>query len=491
MVKKKMKKVLAGLLATSVVMSMATVVYADDEPYTVTLVLKGSQQPDEERIEEKINEVLEKELNARLDLVVLPWASADQQMQLMLAGDEKIDMFYDDGTNAVRYMNSGQIIDMTDLVNTYGKNVKELYGDEVLQYNTVDGFMYGTPNQIERGSIPAVYMRKDLVEKYNIDTSAIHEPKDMEKVFETVQAGESDMTMLYSANEDSPVTRLFGGDNLSDGNFLGVLMDQENNTTIENFYATDWYKETTTMLHDWYNKGYISKDAGTDTENWRSVFKAGNLFSVFFNYHPGTLVEFESSTGHEFVIVPFRDYPIKNCQTYNNVNFSIAQNSENPEKTMEVLDYLYGSPELMNLLNWGEEGIDYVFEDEENGIITYPEGVTSDTVGYSLNLGWELPNQFIAYKWLGSDPQLWDKMEKFNDSAKTSKAVGFFFNNSEYENEIAALTNVVKQYSVALNSGSADPEVYIPQFLDALEQAGIDDVIAAKQEQFDAWLANK
>ncbi len=491
MVKKKMKKVLAGLLATSVVMSMATVVYADDEPYTVTLVLKGSQQPDEERIEEKINEVLEKELNARLDLVVLPWASADQQMQLMLAGDEKIDMFYDDGTNAVRYMNSGQIIDMTDLVNKYGKNVKELYGDEVLQYNTVDGFMYGTPNQIERGSIPAVYMRKDLVEKYNIDTSAIHEPKDMEKVFETVQAGEPDMTMLYSANEDSPVTRLFGGDNLSDGNFLGVLMDQENNTTIENFYATDWYKETTTMLHDWYNKGYISKDAGTDTENWRSVFKAGNLFSVFFNYHPGTPVEFESSTGHEFVIVPFRDYPIKNCQTYNNVNFSIAQNSENPEKTMEVLDYLYGSPELMNLLNWGEEGIDYVFEDEENGIITYPEGVTSDTVGYSLNLGWELPNQFIAYKWLGSDPQLWDKMEKFNDSAKTSKAVGFFFNNSEYENEIAALTNVVKQYSVALNSGSADPEVYIPQFLDALEQAGIDDVIAAKQEQFDAWLANK
>lgn len=274
MVKKKMKKVLAGLLATSVVMSMATVVYADDEPYTVTLVLKGSQQPDEERIEEKINEVLEKELNARLDLVVLPWASADQQMQLMLAGDEKIDMFYDDGTNAVRYMNSGQIIDMTDLVNKYGKNVKELYGDEVLQYNTVDGFMYGTPNQIERGSIPAVYMRKDLVEKYNIDTSAIHEPKDMEKVFETVQAGEPDMTMLYSANEDSPVTRLFGGDNLSDGNFLGVLMDQENNTTIENFYATDWYKETTTMLHDWYNKGYISKDAGTDTENWRSVFKA-------------------------------------------------------------------------------------------------------------------------------------------------------------------------------------------------------------------------
>lgn len=58
----------------------------------------------------------------------------------------------------------------------------------------------------------------------------------------------------------------------------------------------------------------------------------------------------------------------------------------------------------MNLLNWGEEGVDYVVEDEENGIINYPDGVTADNVGYSYNCGWELPNQFIAYKWDGSDP---------------------------------------------------------------------------------------
>ena len=58
----------------------------------------------------------------------------------------------------------------------------------------------------------------------------------------------------------------------------------------------------------------------------------------------------------------------------------------------------------MNLLNWGEEGTDYVVEDEENGIINYPDGVTADNAGYSFNCGWELPNQFIAYKWDGSDP---------------------------------------------------------------------------------------
>ena len=500
------KRILAAMLTMSMVMSMTACGNSEaggskdsaknsgngDEPYTVTMVLNGSTQPDEERIEQKINEILEPELNADLDIVVLPWASASQQLQLMLSGDEKIDVFYTQATNAVQYMNAGQIVDMSELIDKYGTNIKQIYGEDIAKINQIDGFVYGVPNQIERGSIPAVFMRKDLVEKYNIDTTQIKEPKDLESVFETVKAGEPDMTMLYSINDgDTPVTRLFRGDNLSDNNYLGVLMDQTNSTKLENFFATDWFKDTTTMLYNWYQKGYISQDAGTNTENWRTVCKAGNLFSLFFAYHPGTPVEFESSTGYEFEIVPFYNEPIINSSSYNGVTFSIAQNSENPEKTMEVLDYIYGSSEIMNLLNWGEQDKDYVIEDADNGVINFPEGITSDNAGYNLNLGWELPNQFIAYKWTGSDPKLWEKMEEFNGSAKSSKAVGFLFDSSNYSSEIAALSNIVKQYSGALYSGSGDPDELIPELLEALDDAGINEVIQAKQEQLDAFLAAK
>ena len=500
------KRILAAMLTLSMVVSMTACGNSEaagskdsaknngngDEPYTVTMVLNGSTQPDEERIEQKINEILEPELNANLDIVVLPWASASQQLQLMLSGDEKIDVFYTQATNAVQYMNAGQIIDMSELIDKYGTNIKQIYGEDIAKINQIEGFVYGVPNQIERGGIPAVFMRKDLVEKYNIDTTQIKEPKDLESVFETVKAGEPDMTMLYSINDgDTPVTRLFRGDNLSDNNYLGVLMDQTNSTKLENFFATDWFKDTTTMLYNWYQKGYISQDAGTNTENWRTVCKAGNLFSLFFAYHPGTPVEFESSTGYDFEIVPFYNEPIINSSSYNGVTFSIAQNSENPEKTMEVLDYIYGSSEIMNLLNWGEQDKDYVIEDDDNGIINFPEGITSDNAGYNLNLGWELPNQFIAYKWTGSDPQLWEKMEEFNSSAKSSKAVGFLFDSSNYSSEIAALSNIVKQYSGALYSGSGDPDELIPELLEALDDAGINEVIQAKQEQLDAFLAAK
>lgn len=501
------KRILAAMLTMSMVMSITACGNPEagdsktsvkksgdneDVPYTVTMVLTGSTQPDEERIEKKINEILKPELNAGIDIVMLPWASASQQLQLMLSGDEKIDVFYTQATSAVQYMNSGQIIDMSELIDKHGTNIKHIYGEDVAKINQIKDFVYGVPNQIERGSIPAVFMRKDLVQKYNIDTSQIKEPKDLESVFATVKTGEPDMTMLYSINDgDTPVTRLFRGDNLSDNNYLGVLMDQTNSTKLENFFATDWFKDTTTMLYNWYQKGYISQDAGTNTENWRTVCKAGNLFSLFFAYHPGTPVEFESSTGYEFEIVPFYNEPIINSSSYNGVIFSIAQNSENPEKTMEVLDYIYGSSEIMNLLNWGEQDKDYVLEDAENGIINYPEGITSDNAGYNLNLGWELPNQFIAYKWTGSDPKLWEKMEEFNGSAKSSKAVGFLFDNSNYSSEIAALSNVVKQYSGALYSGSGDPSELIPELLKALDDAGINEVIQAKQEQLDAFLAAK
>ena len=420
------KRILAAMLTLSMVVSMTACGNSEaggskdsaknngngDEPYTVTMVLNGSTQPDEERIEQKINEILEPELNANLDIVVLPWASASQQLQLMLSGDEKIDVFYTQATNAVQYMNAGQIVDMSELIDKYGTNIKQIYGEDIAKINQVEGFVYGVPNQIERGSIPAIFMRKDLVEKYNIDTTQIKEPKDLESVFETVKAGEPDMTMLYSSSEnDAPATRLFRGDTLSD------------------------------------------------------------------NY--------------DFEIVPFYNEPIINSSSYNGVTFSIAQNSENPEKTMEVLDYIYGSSEIMNLLNWGEQDKDYVIEDADNGIINFPEGITSDNAGYNLNLGWELPNQFIAYKWTGSDPQLWEKMEEFNGSAKSSKAVGFLFDSSNCSSEIAALSNIVKQYSGALYSGSGDPDELIPELLEALDDAGINEVIQAKQEQLDAFLAAK
>lgn len=461
-----------------------------DEPYTMTMVLTGTQQKEEERIEEKINEILLPAINMKLDLVVLPWGSSQQQLQLMLSGDEKIDCFYTSGDRAMQYMKSGQITDMKELVAEYGTNLKEIFGQEALDSLSVNGFMYGVPTQIERGSVPAVFMRKDLVEKYGIDLASIQKPEDMEAIFEVVKAGEPDMRMLFSnGSSDGPLYRLGTFDPLGDK--LGVLMNPTENTIVEDLYETQWYMDTSKMLYRWYQAGYINKDAATENESWISLFKAGKVFSMFGIHHPGTLSEIESSTGYEFEIVDFEELPIKQSISYSNIIFCLAQNSEDPAKAIQCLDYIYGSPEIMNLLNWGEENVDYVFADKEKGLITFPEGVTYENVGYSLNLGWELPNQFIGYLWEGTDPDVFKNIQAFNDTALESKALGFTYDSSGLDNQIAAVTNVFNQYAPSIGSGTVDPEEYIPKFIEDLKAAGIDDIVAEKQRQLDEWLAQK
>ena len=44
------------------------------------------------------------------------------------------------------------------------------------------------------------------------------------------------------------------------------------------------------------------------------------------------------------------------------------------------------------------------------------------------------------------------------------------------------------QYVPALETGSVNPDVVLPEFLEALEAAGIQECIAENQKQLDQWL---
>ena len=63
---------------------------------------------------------------------------------------------------------------------------------------------------------------------------------------------------------------------------------------------------------------------------------------------------------------------------------------------MQILNEMYSNPDVANLLIYGIEGKYYEFVDEENGVIDYPDGVTSDDLGYTVT-AWHFPNR---YGWL-------------------------------------------------------------------------------------------
>ena len=78
-------------------------------------------------------------------------------------------------------------------------------------------------------------------------------------------------------------------------------------------------------------------------------------------------------------------------------------------------------------------------------------------------------------------------------SSSSDEVVG---NNPDYNPELnsvktqfTAVQNVISTYRNSLECGAVDPDVMLPEFLKALEDAGINDIIAANQKDLDAWIA--
>lgn len=458
------------------------------EPYTLTMAYIGESYEDTAKVEEKINEILQPKFNMSLKLLPLSWGDMDQKLTLMLSGDESLDLvpvIYGHGGS---YLNNGYVLDMKELIDTYGGTVKRVIGEDNLYACNINGKIYGTPVCKEQVANVGVMMRKDLLEQSGYTTEDIKSIDDLDKVYAKVKEQNPGMIMLAGRQSDTPGASAKWCDSLGDN--LGVIMPDDEIGTVVNYFDTEQFKHNAEVMYEFAQKGYISKDCATTNENRAEQVKADLAFSYFTPIKPGGVVQDSMSTGHEMTYAMLTD-GFRDTGSIAWMGWGIGRNCKYPERAMEVLDYMYGSAEIMNLIDWGIEGEHYVVKDQENGIIGYPDGVTGDNKTYGLNIGFEIQNQFIAYKWEGSDPDLWEQYKKYNEEAKTLVSTGFIFDNSSVATEVAALSNVVSQYLDSIGSGAVDPKEAIPEFNKALEKAGLQTVIKEKQKQLDQFLASK
>ena len=103
-------------------------------------------------------------------------------------------------------------------------------------------------------------------------------------------------------------------------------------------------------------------------------------------------------------------------------------------------------------------------------------------------------NQFISYVWNDGSktPDYWSKLADHNTWADYSPAYGFMWDSSAYTTQLTALKNALDTYRPALETGSVGVDgvdATLKQLNDALYAAGLQEVMDAKQEQLDAWLA--
>ncbi len=160
---------------------------------------------------------------------------------------------------------------------------------------------------------------------------------------------------------------------------------------------------------------------------------------------------------------------------------------KNPDAAMKIL-YLMATDEVVaRYMILGIEGHNYSVD--ENGIARFPEGVDASNATWNMNGPWYYPNQCLSLPLEVEMSTYYTDMLDAPNHAKFSEAMGFIFDSAPVYDQMAACTTVVAEYRDALLYGLVDVDSYLEKFNEELKAAGIDEIIAEEQKQFDAWLA--
>jgi putative aldouronate transport system substrate-binding protein len=457
------------------------------EPYVVKIIM--ADEADKEAMEAvaaEASKITKKKFNTTIELVRYGFSSFNQQRNLMLSSGEKIDLMPSLGLTVPNAANSGQVVALNDLLEEYGQDMLKQIPQSDWESTSVDGTIYAVRNNKELASGYGYAIPTEYLEALGVDVAAIKTEDDIENLLRAAKEKYPDM---YPVVSDSGTMGYYIAAKDDLGGDPGVLEDATaDSTTVVNWYSTDTYKDIVTRRYKWQQEGLLLPNGSTNSEGAASLIKAGKAFSSITNTKPGIESEIARSTGKPMTVIEL----VAPYSTTNNINnlWYVAHNSEKPGRAVQVLNEMYTNPELANLMIFGVEGKNYVVKDADKGIIDYPEGMDASNKTYSVH-PWAWPNELISYVWATDSPTVWEDTLKFNETAVSSIAKGFVWNNSNVLPQIAAVNNVLAKYANALDCGDLDPADALPRLDKELKSAGIDEIIAEKQAQLDAWLAQR
>ena len=449
-------------------------------------------------VEAELDKYLEPLIGVDIKLHPLDMFQYTDQINLILSsGDEPVDIFMP-MAGLSQYVNKGQIISMDDYVEEIAPAM-ELMGEEFMKSSYINGSLYSLP--VYKANTYQWYFmcRKDMVEETDIDLSEIKSIQDLEPLLMAVHENHPEIYPLAPTNPNDfqLVAAADGPESGHDIDYLGDNPDTcsgaviDNTDTVVNFYASDAFKEMVERAYDWNQKGLLMPEASVSPDIASDLIAAGRAFGSIIGYgYPMSDRMANSGNYGDYTMTwaePATD--LMQSSAFNN-QFSIGYNCADPAAAARLMNLLWTDEYVVNTIIYGLEGEDYVIPedfDPINAMPDYPEGMGAETVPYQARVSCGcFGNNFLMYGFMGDVKDF--GMDLINNS-KRSKYLGFLYDGSNCKTEITAVNNVISQYYIGLVTGEMNPEDILPVFIEELEDAGIEDIIADKQEQLDAWLA--
>lgn len=482
----------------------------NSEAYNINMqIVTWGQAPDEiDDVEAAINAIIEPEINATVTLnPIAAWDIATESNNSITAG-EKVDLMcvfvFGQGMDSLtNYTSKGMLNELDDLLATYGSDITECLGEEI-NLGYLGDTLYAIPSKSLYGNGKAFVARKDYLDEMGIevDEDKIYTVDELEEIFakfsESYGTGYYPLALYGGAGTDN--YDIFNEtDSLGSQMANGVLLNAglDGNTTVVDLYETDEYMDYCKQMREWYLAGYINPDVNTIADDITSQMKSGNYLGSLGSTYPGSKIAMQNTLGVEMVELQIVE-PYATTTTASQALWTIPVTCENPERVMQFLNILYEDRELASdvdaLLNDGLEGVSYEVAEEVGGSKAIVEATETGTWSTWVPSGLYGDTSTIP-QYAPNEASIYDEITSFNDeivsSGKITDAFGYVFDGTSVSAQVTAVSAVVQQYRTLVGYGAVDPEEVMPEFIQALKDAGIDDVIAENQAQLDAWLSNK
>ena len=483
---KKLKLGLISLIVLSLLLSACTKetstvvkeeLIKDEPPHEITMFYPSADGVGLDEMLEELNEITKDKINTIVKLKIAPnWYKWESQSNQAIVDGEDIDLILTTSSQLQDRVVKDFLLPLDNLIETKGEAILDVIGSDILKATTINGEIFAVPTVTGWANPTGFYVNKTLLDKYHIDFTKIKTINDFEDVLKKIKASEPNTWLLSDISAE-----IFMTDYLYDplGDSIGVLPIDAKDLTVVNLFETAAYKESLLRIHEWYNAGYfhfveeksqLYKQRAFATETILEPW----LINIYSSWDMDTRVAIE--------ITP----PILTVDSFE-MNYSILKTSKNPEKAMEFLNLLYTDKDIINLLAWGVEGLDYEKIDENT--VRTPDVADSSDLRFQHEWGLYFGNQFLRYTSELLPSTLNEQKADFNERALRSKAFGFRFNPESVQEEVKLLSSMIIRHRNRLESGTLDPEIYLPDFIERLKKAGIDKVIAEKQRQLDEWAA--
>jgi putative aldouronate transport system substrate-binding protein len=246
------------------------------------------------------------------------------------------------------------------------------------------------------------------------------------------------------------------------------------------------YKDYILTMHRWKKEGLQPGDP-TDSNPGQAYFAAGQLFAVVSDINSTIMAQRQADyKDFELGWVTLVEPVVTNATTTEYM-WGIASNSQRPDKAMDFLNFMYENGEVANILSYGLKDVDYTFVDGSNSVIA-----RTGSYAPTFFVGGD-PEKMLILSPNGEDYVA--KLKEMEANATLSPLLGYTFDDSAFQTESSVINSTILEYIPRLNNGMADSEeatlALLAEFNQKLKLSGIDDVIAANQEQINQYLKNQ